>query len=142
VAPGGMRDVDLAVLAGEAQRVPLLALAAILAVPGLAGDLGRDVVAEPLLAAAELLDRADIGLLIELALGCRPGLLAGIDAALRHLPYMHRVDVLGPVEAASDEDEAVAVEHREPHAGPIGERFERSHADHIPAGTRRCNGRI
>ena len=133
MAAGGMGDVDLALLAGEAQRVPLLTLAAVLAVPGLADDFARNVVAEPFLAAAELLDRADIGLLLELALGCRPGPLAGIDAALRHLPYMHRVDVLGPVEAATDEDEAVAVEHREPHAGPIGERFERSHADHIPA---------
>src|SRR3954470_2280313 len=130
VAPGGMRDVDLAVLAGEAQRVPLLALAAILAVPGLAGDLGRDVVAEPLLAAAELLDRTDVGLLIEFALGCRPGLLAGVDAALRHLPHMNRVDMFGPVEAAPDEDEPIAVEYCEAHAGPVGKRFESGHADH------------
>ena len=39
-----VRDVDLAVLAGEAQRVPFLLLAAIFAVPGLADDFTRDVV--------------------------------------------------------------------------------------------------
>jgi hypothetical protein len=52
VTPGRIGDVDFAVVAGEPQRVPFLALAAIFAVPGLAGELGRNVVAEPLLAAA------------------------------------------------------------------------------------------
>ena len=47
VAAGRMRDVDLAVVAGEAQRVPFLRLAAIFALPGLADDLARNVVAEP-----------------------------------------------------------------------------------------------
>jgi hypothetical protein len=41
---------------------------------------------------------------------------------------MHLVDVLGPVDAAADEDEAASVEHREADAGPIGERFEGRHA--------------
>src|SRR5436190_1614177 len=56
VAAGWMDDVDLAFVAGEAQRVPFLRLPAILALPGLADDLARDVVGEPVLDLAELLD--------------------------------------------------------------------------------------
>jgi len=67
VAAGGVRDVDFAVLSGEAQRIPFLTLPAVLAAPGLADDLARNVVAELFLDFAELFDRADVGFLIELA---------------------------------------------------------------------------
>jgi hypothetical protein len=63
VAAGGMRDVDFALLSGEAQRIPFLTLPAVFTVPGLADELARNVVAELLLDFAELLDRADIGFL-------------------------------------------------------------------------------
>ncbi len=67
VSAGGVRDVDFAVLSGEAQRIPFLTLPTVFAVPGLADELARNVVAELFLDFAELFDRADIGFLIELA---------------------------------------------------------------------------
>src|SRR5437879_6083740 len=104
-----MRDVDFVVIAGEAQREPLLFLPAIFALPGLADDVARNVVGEPVRDLAELVDRADVGLLVQLA-ACRPPrVLAGVDAALRHLPDMNLVGMLGPVDAAADEDETLAV---------------------------------
>ena len=77
-----------------------------------ADDLARDVVGEPLVDLAELLDRADVGLLVELAQRRRPRVLALVDAALRHLPGVRVVDVFGPVEAAPDEHQTLAVEHQ------------------------------
>ena len=44
MASGRMRDVDFAFVAGKAQREPFLRLAAILAAPGMTGDVRRDVV--------------------------------------------------------------------------------------------------
>src|SRR6266702_8563165 len=41
VAVAGGRDIDLGILAGEAQREPFLALAPITALPGAAGDSAR-----------------------------------------------------------------------------------------------------
>src|SRR5262245_30655066 len=55
VAASGMRDVDLGLLASEAQREPLLGLAAVFALPRLAHEVARDVVAQPLRDLAELL---------------------------------------------------------------------------------------
>ena len=76
---------------------------------------------------AELLDRADAGFLVELAQRRLVGILAVVDAALRHLPDVGGVGVLGPVGAAADEDEAVAVEHHHAGAGPVGQGFEGGH---------------
>jgi hypothetical protein len=92
VAAGGMRNVDFAVLAGETQRVPFLALPAVLASPGSANDLARDIVAELFLDLAELFDRADVGFLVKFAQRRRPGVLAAVDAALRQLPGVGLVD--------------------------------------------------
>ena len=61
-----------------------------------ADDLARNVVGEPFRDLAELLDRADVGFLVELAQRRRVGIFALVDAALRHLPDVRRVDVLGP----------------------------------------------
>src|SRR5882672_2601349 len=63
---GRVIDIDLAVIAGEPHREPLLCLSAIFAFPRLAHDLARDVVGEPVRDLGQLLDRADIGLLVEL----------------------------------------------------------------------------
>src|SRR5207237_6742411 len=73
VAAAGTRDIDLAVLAGEARREPFLPLAAIAAFPGAPRDGARDVVDQPVRDLAELLDRADAGFLIEFTLGGFPG---------------------------------------------------------------------
>src|SRR5262245_24410276 len=55
VAAARMCHVDLAVVAGEAQREPFLLLATVLAIPGLANDLARNVVAQPLVDRAQAL---------------------------------------------------------------------------------------
>src|SRR5882762_4179853 len=59
------RNVDLAIVAGEAQRIPLLGLAAIPAAPCLADDAARNVIGEPVVNLSETLDRSDAGLLIK-----------------------------------------------------------------------------
>src|SRR5262245_22371456 len=64
VAAGRMSHVDLGLVAGEAQREPLLLLPAVASLPRLADDLARDVVAQPLVDGGEALDRADIGFLV------------------------------------------------------------------------------
>jgi hypothetical protein len=40
---------------------------------------------------------------------------------------MDRIDMLGPVDAAADENEAVAIEDTRSHAGTVGEVFEAGH---------------
>src|SRR5262249_59924226 len=103
-----MRHVDLPLVGGEAHREPFLLLAAVLALPRLADDLAGNVVAQPLVDRAEARDRADVGLLVELAQPARIRILAGIEPALRHLPGICCVDVLRAVDAPPDEHEALA----------------------------------
>src|SRR6185312_8429335 len=137
-----MRDVDLALRAGEADGEPFLRLAAIAAVPGLADQVARNVVAEPFGNFAETFDRADICFFVQLAQRRRPRLFAVIDAALRHLPSVGEIHMLGPVDAAADEGKAGAVEHDEADAGAIRQGFER-HIDQesVTAGQSSDNGR-
>src|SRR5919197_2151810 len=85
-ATAGAGDIDLGVLAGKAYREPFLPLPAIAALPGTAGHGAWNIVDQPVRDLAELLHRADAGLLVKLALGRFPGIFAGIDPALRHLP--------------------------------------------------------
>src|SRR3979490_308707 len=68
VAAAGAGDIDLGVLTGEANRVPFLPLATIAALPGAPGPGARNVVGQPVRDLAELLDRANAGFLVELAL--------------------------------------------------------------------------
>ena len=128
--PAGRVDVDLALVAGEAQRVPLLRLPAILAAPGLADDLARDVVAQPLLDLAELLDRADVGLLVQFAQRRQPRVLALVDAALRHLPGMrgHR-RARGRRCRRPTNTRPCAVEHHRADAGTVGKQIVACHGD-------------
>src|SRR4029079_1176784 len=93
VAAAGARDIDLAILAGEAYRVPFLPLPAIAALPGAPRNGARNIVDQPIGDFAELLDRSHAGFLVQLALRGGPGILAGIDAALRHLPDMGFIDM-------------------------------------------------
>src|SRR5215475_8934603 len=127
MAAGGMGDVDLAVVSGEAQRIPFLTLPAVFAAPSLAQDLARDVVAELFRDLVELFDRTDVGLLVEFAQRRGPGVLAAIDAALRQLPSVKLVDMLGPVDPAADEDAAGAIEHRGADARAVGKGFGTGH---------------
>src|SRR5215475_6366326 len=69
VTAAGARDIDLVVLAGEADGEPFLALAAIAALPGAPRHGARDVVDQPVGDLAELLHRTHAGLLVKLALG-------------------------------------------------------------------------
>src|SRR6478672_314898 len=59
-------DVDLAVMAGKAQRIPFLRLAAVFPAPGIARNLARDVIGQPFRDFTELLHRADAGLFVKL----------------------------------------------------------------------------
>src|SRR5450759_3785640 len=128
VAAAGARDIDFAVLAGEADRVPFLPLAAIAALPSASGDGARDIVDQPVRDLAELLHRADAGFLIEFALRGLPGILAGIDPALRHLPDVSLVDVFDAAGAATDKDEPCGVDQHHANACSIGQVFVARHS--------------
>src|ERR1700694_4020763 len=118
VAAARMRDVDLGLLPREAQRVPFLRLAAVAAAPCMGHELVRKIVAEPVAQLPEQLDRADVGLLAELAERRAEPILAPIEAALRHLPGMDLVDLLGAAGAPADECAAPAIEHHGGDARP------------------------
>jgi len=133
-APGGARNVDLGVLAGESHREPFLALAAIAPFPGAPGHGARNVVDQPVTDLGALFDRADVGFFIELALGSVPGVLAGIDAALRHLPDMGVVDVLDAAGAPADEDQPVPVDQHDADAGSVGQILVTRHSFNAPRG--------
>src|SRR5947209_9676339 len=67
VAADWMQDIDLALVAGETQRVPFLRLAAKASLPGLLCDLWRQIVMQPFGNLAELVDGTDARLLRQLA---------------------------------------------------------------------------
>src|SRR5215469_939220 len=129
VTVGRMQNVDLALVTGEAYRVPFLALAAVFAAPRLAYDLARNFVRQPPLDLIETLDRADAGFLVELAQRRSPGVFIRIDAALRHLPCMRGVDMLRSVAAAADEDIAGTIEDHDADTRTIGEVWGRHGSD-------------
>src|SRR5258706_10760967 len=122
------RDIDLLVPAGETDRVPFLPLAAIAALPGAPGNRAWNVIDQPVRDLAELLDRADTGFLVELALRGLPGVLTGIDAALRHLPNVGFVDVFNAAGAATDEDEPFGVDQHHADACSVGQVFVARHS--------------
>src|SRR5271170_7155504 len=121
---GGVGEVDLALVAGKAHREPFLGLAAVFALPRLADDLARDVVLQPVGDFAEALYGTDIGFLVQLPQRGRPSLFALVDAALRHLPSVRRVDVLRPLDAPADEGKPGTIEHQYADTRAIGEIFE------------------
>src|ERR1041385_2424112 len=84
VAPG--RHGDLTLVPGEAEREPLLPLAAEFREAMRRAVIGREIVSEPARGLAEIRNRGDAGLLVELALRRRARIFVRIDAALRHLP--------------------------------------------------------
>ena len=113
-----MVDVDLALLAIEAEGEPALALAAILALPHIADEMRRQLIRQP---AAALGDDAPFGrtdLLEEFAPGRGARPLACVDAALRHLPGTRCIDTLG------DEYLAGAIDQHDADAAAIGQGFD------------------
>src|ERR1700737_3589654 len=130
----GARDIDFGILPGETNRVPFLPLAAIAALPGAAGNGAWNVIDQPVRDLTELLDRADAGFLIEFALGRRPGILAGIDPALRHLPDGGFVDVFDGAGAAPDEAEPRLVDQHHADACSVGQVFVARHSLETPCG--------
>ena len=88
-AAPGAQDVDLAFVAGEAQQEPLLDLSAITAAPAPERAF-RQVVAQPFRRFVEERRRHNAGLLAQLAQGGLARLFAGVEAALRHLPFEAR----------------------------------------------------
>ena len=81
----------------EPHRKPFLAIAAI---PAL-GNLGRHIVMKPNTTLGQDIRPVGADLLLQLAPYCLPQGLAGIDAALRHLP---QGEAWPHVDAASNED--------------------------------------
>src|SRR3984957_10723261 len=124
VRAGWMGQIDLALVAGEAHREPFLGFAAVFALPRLADNLARDIVLQPVGDFAQPLDGTDIGFLVQLPQRRRPGLFALIDAALRHLPGVRRIDMLRPLDAPADEGKPGAIEHQHADTRAIGEVFE------------------
>src|SRR5262249_60211598 len=72
-------------------------------------------------------DRADVGLLAELAKRSREGILSRIESALGHLPRVDLVDLLGASGAPADKNPAFAIEHHGAHARPIGQMLVAAH---------------
>src|SRR5690606_23537798 len=81
-----LQHIDLAVLAGEAEGEPALALAAILALEGDAEVGVGQVIVDPARRLGDQLHRPDRGFLIEFADGGIERHLALVDATLWHLP--------------------------------------------------------
>src|SRR4029079_16894821 len=113
-------NVDLALLAEEADREPLLILSDVAPAPGLADEVRRQVVAQPTACLTEDFYRAYAALLDQLA-KCRIGrIFVGVDAALRHLPPLAApLFLTGSVGAAPDPHEPAHVDHRDADAGAI-----------------------
>src|SRR5262249_11760102 len=122
-------DVDFALLAGEAQRVPFLLLAAIFALPRLFCDLAGQIVGEPLGDFAKLLHGADAGFLVQLTQCSGVWVFVLVDPALRHLPDMGGVDMFGSIGSPADKDKPGTIDHHHPGARAIRQRFLRRHLD-------------
>ncbi len=124
---------DLLVAAGEARGEPLLLLPAVAPAPGVRPQIRRQLVGVPAGALGDHGDRADAGLLVELAQRRRRRVLACVDAALRHLPpCAGALGLGGSVGAPPDPHLAGAVQHHDAHAGPVGGRIGR-HAFRLSA---------
>jgi hypothetical protein len=104
-----------------------LHLTAILAFPGLADDLARNVVDQPVVDRGQMLHRLDVGFFVKLAQGACVGVFAVVEAALRHLPDVGQIDMLGTIDAPADEDPAVAIDHGGADTVAVGQVFEAGH---------------
>jgi hypothetical protein len=121
VAAGRTLDVDFALLAFKAQSKPFLPLTAISRAPGAMQDFRRDFVSQPFGCLGDERHARDAGLFVKFAQCCLIRLLAGIDPALRHLPFVARGDMLSLafVAASTDKDEALFVEEHHADADAV-----------------------
>ena len=119
-------EVDVVVRAAEAQRVPVLALAAV--APGPLGrllEVRGQLVLDGLGQLTDQLDLGglDAGLLVQLTERRSERLLALVDAALRELPDLGR----HAADPAAHEDQAIVTHDDDAHAGTHRE-LPRAHA--------------
>ena len=102
-AAGRAVDVDFALLALEAEQEPFLRLPAVTPAETAARAV-RQIVGEPIRRLGDERRRAHVGFLEKLAAGGGERVLAGVDAALRHLPFAAggKRDVPLPLAAADE----------------------------------------
>ena len=86
------RQVDVAILAGEAHGEPFLALAAILAVKRHAHQMLGQIIGHPVVHLGDDFGLVGADFFLQLAQRRLSGCLALVDAALRHLPAFHASD--------------------------------------------------
>src|SRR5688500_17705498 len=112
----GSGDVHVLVPAEEAHQEPGLALTAPGLLPDLADQVLGKIVGQLLLGLLDELDEVarDAGLLLELAIGAVERALAGIEAALRHLPCLERA-----MEPLADPDLALRTDQHDADGGPV-----------------------
>src|SRR5262245_53308562 len=115
-------QLHLAVVPAEAGCEPFLPLPAIAPAPGLRPQVLGQVISVPLRALGDNGDRADAGLLVELAQRCLAHVLVLVDAALRHLPPAARtLGLTRRVVAAADPHLPGAIQHHDAHARAVAE---------------------
>ena len=105
----------------EAERKPFLHLATIPARPAPAGDVLGDIVGIPFRSFGQQREAADVGFLVDLPNGGVVGILAFVDASLRHLPFVRVGRGLRSLRATADEDGAGGIDQHGADAGPVGQ---------------------
>src|SRR5664279_3167146 len=117
-----MADIDLGLLALEAECEPLLLLAPVAPAPRLANQVGRQIVGEPAGRLPEQAHVTDRGLLVKFTQRRLIRVFALIEAALRHLPPVALASALVfLVGTVTDPDEAGRIEQRNADARAIGQ---------------------
>jgi ribokinase len=114
------REVDFGIAAGKAHRKPFLTLAAVAAAPHMAGDLPGQVVMVPEAALGEYFGLVGADLLGELAQRRLARRLAGVDAALRHLPGG---EAGRHIDAPPHKDETGRIDQHDADPRPVGLQF-------------------
>lgn len=113
-------NLDVAVLALEAEEEPFLLLPAILAAPDAAQKIGRQVIGHPAMGLGDGVHKitCDAGFFHQLTEGGGFRGFALVDPALWHLPGGR-----GAVEPLAREDHATSVDQDDTGAGAVGQGF-------------------
>ncbi len=128
-------EVDVGVLAREPRQDPVLALAAVFALPQLADQIVGQVIEQLFAGLGEQGDVTflDPGFFPQLAQGCGAQVFALVDPALRHLPVDSAfVRLTTRVDPAADKGQASGVDQHDADAwtvGKVGKRI--AHAAHL-----------
>jgi hypothetical protein len=113
-------EVDVRVRAGEPHREPFLAIATVPVAHHPMGNLVRDIVMKPNTTFRQNFCLAGANLLLQLAPYRLSRGLAGIYAALRHLP---QGEAWRHVDAASNEDQVPTVEQHDSNARSVARKL-------------------